>query len=227
MDTEYWKDIPDYAGFYQASNFGEIRSLDRTVNNGRRLKGVVLKNGINTGGYYTVTLAKEGCNKTFLVHQLVAMAFIGHKPNNFEFVVNHIDFDRLNNKVVNLEIVTQRSNANKIHLKSTSKYIGVSWYKSSKKWTSKILVKGKPVALGYFDNELEASEYYQNALKNIELGHDIKIKVSKPVVKGVYWRPERKRWVAYMFVDKKRKKLGSFINESDAVYAYEKAIKQD
>lgn len=66
----------------------------------------------------------------------------------FYFVVNHKDFDRQNNKLSNLEIVTHRENANRKHLKSTSKYVGVGWHKRIKKWQSRIVVKRKIIHLG-------------------------------------------------------------------------------
>ena len=69
------------------------------------------------------------------------------------------------NKVENLEIVTQRENANKKHIKSSSKYIGVSWKKRDKKWVSSIRINGKKKYLGSFTDELEAHNAYQKALK--------------------------------------------------------------
>ena len=95
------------------------------------------------------------------------MAFLGHKPSGNKLVVDHIDFDRTNNHLSNLRIITHRENTNRKHIKSSSKYIGVSWYKSRKRWCAKIKINNKTKHLGYFIDELEASSAYQVALNNL------------------------------------------------------------
>jgi hypothetical protein len=173
MQKEIWKDVKGYEGLYQVSNLGSVKSLKRTVNvNKSKLctKVVferILKNGINSSGYYNLTLCKNGSQKTRLVHQLVAIAFLGHTPNGQNLVINHIDFNKLNNNVENLVIITQRENANKKHLNHSSKYTGVCWVKKSKKWVSSIAVNGKSKTLGYFDSEKDAHLVYETKLKEI------------------------------------------------------------
>ena len=169
---EIWKDINGYEGYYQASNLGRIKSLSRTFNhptgNGTiTIKDKILSPSIEGSGYLIVSLSKKGIQKKFKVHQLIAMTFLNHIPCGHKIVVNHIDFDKKNNKVINLELVTTRENSNKKHLKSTSKYTGVSWNKRDKKWRSYIYINGKLKHLGYYESELEAHEAYQNALNNI------------------------------------------------------------
>jgi len=167
---EIWKDIPDYEGYYQASSLGRVKSLERVVyrSNGRHYiaKERILKAGINRWGYLAVNLSKDGEQKTFKVHKLVAMAFLGHKRCGHKRVVNHIDNDKTNNKVSNLEIVTQRENVF-THYIGTSKYKGVNWNKKLNKWMARIYINGKNIYLGMFTDELEASKAYQNALKEI------------------------------------------------------------
>jgi hypothetical protein len=82
-------------------------------------------------------------------------------------VVNHKDFNKLNNNLDNLEIITQRQNTNKKHLKSSSQYIGVFWNKQNKKWKSQIRINKKIKYLGYFVNEIDAHNAYQNALTTL------------------------------------------------------------
>lgn len=77
-------------------------------------------------GYFQVALLKNGIEKRFKVHQLVAMCFLNHKPCGMNLVVNHINFNRNDNRIDNLEIVTARENANLKHIKSSSKYLGVT-----------------------------------------------------------------------------------------------------
>lgn len=107
---EIWKDIAGYEGFYQVSNLGKIKSLDRHINpnvkGSRNVYGrsmVLMKNR-----YSTCTLIKNKIRKNVSVHRLVAQAFI---PNDDKtLIVNHIDGDRYNNIVSNLEWVTYKYN---------------------------------------------------------------------------------------------------------------------
>ena len=165
---EIWKDIPNYEGYYQVSNLGNVKSLARFNNLGKRVKERVLKNLVHTTkGYLVVRLSKIGLVKTKQIHQLVAEAFLNHKPNGHKLVVNHKNFNREDNRVENLEIITNRENTNKKHKKSKSKYIGVTWHKRVNKWTAQILYKRKNIHLGCFNNEIDAHNAYQNKLKEI------------------------------------------------------------
>jgi len=156
---EVFKKIKGYEGLYEVSDFGRVKSL-------RFGKERILKGGVDSNGYLTVTLWKDSKQKTNKIHQLVAVAFLDHITCGFKLVVNHIDFNKQNNNVDNLEIVTSRQNLNQKHRKSSSKFTGVSWYKQSKKWKAQIDINGKKKHLGYFVSELDASNAYQTALLN-------------------------------------------------------------
>nr|DAO38314.1 MAG TPA: homing endonuclease [Caudoviricetes sp.] len=100
---EIWKDIEGYEGLYQVSNFGRVKSLDRYVlrnENTLFVKGIVLSQ-LNNRGYLTVRLCNSGKYKNYFVHRLVANAFI-HNDNNYS-EINHIDENKHNNHVDNLE----------------------------------------------------------------------------------------------------------------------------
>ena len=162
MGKETFKDIPGYIGLYQVSNFGRIMSLS---NNNQR-KERILKPSMDGWDYLGVSLCKKGKKKRCKIHQLVVMVFLNHKPDGtHKLVVNHIDFNKLNNNLSNLEIITQRQNTNKKHLKSSSKYTGVCWNNKRKKWKSSISINGKKINLGRFNSEIEASKAYEKALK--------------------------------------------------------------
>jgi len=163
---EIWKDIPGYEGKYQASNLGRIRSLDRIDVAGRKLKGIVLSLSLGGNGYYNVTL-HYGNRVTKNVHQIIAQVFLNHIPRKTNNVIDHKNFNKLDNRVNNLRAITQRENTNMLHLKSSSRFTGVCWCKKSKKWKSYIVIKNKLKHLGYFLDEIEASKAYQTALKSI------------------------------------------------------------
>lgn len=109
---EIWKDIKGYEGLYQVSNKGRVKSLDRYVlRNGNTLfvRGVILSQ-LNNRGYLTVRLCNSGKYKNYFVHRLVANAFI-HNDNNY-FEINHIDENKHNNYVENLEWCDRKYNIN-------------------------------------------------------------------------------------------------------------------
>ena len=114
---EIWKDVVGYEGYYQVSNFGNIRSVDRVIYSDklhigtkRELKGKMLKPYVNSHGYLALTLTKNGNEKLLRVHRIVAEAFIKN-PNNYD-QVNHIDGDKTNNKIENLEWCNNQYNVN-------------------------------------------------------------------------------------------------------------------
>ena len=98
---EIWKDIEGYEGLYQVSNLGNIKSYRPNNKYFGQSEHLLKLSAINTG-YYSVTLYKENKEKhKYLVHRLVAMAFIPN-PKNLPYI-NHIDENKTNNNVNNLE----------------------------------------------------------------------------------------------------------------------------
>ena len=101
---EIWKNIKGYNGRYQISNNGNVRSLNYNNTN----KTHLLAKTLTADGYYRIGLNKDKKQKRFFVHKLVAETFISN-PNNFS-IINHIDGNKLNNNVNNLEYCTQSHN---------------------------------------------------------------------------------------------------------------------
>lgn len=112
--TELWRDIQGYEGLYQVSNYGRVRRLKRTITyaDGTRhvLPARILNYFQDKYGYKRVDLLKDGTKKHYLIHRLVATAFI---PNPINFPqVNHRDENPENNKLSNLEWCTIKYNNN-------------------------------------------------------------------------------------------------------------------
>ena len=167
---EIWKDIPNYEEIYQVSNLGNVKSLSRENYSGKGMKiskERILKQHLDNRYYYQVKLYKDKKLKTFKVHKLVAMAFLNHTPCGYKLVVDHINDNSLDNRIENLQVVSQRDNAFKTQGKYTSKYKGVFWNKERNKWQTNIYINGKTKHLGRFDSEYEAHLKYQEALNNI------------------------------------------------------------
>lgn len=104
--NEIWRDVKNYKGYYQVSNLGNVKSLDRFIKGGgsqnkRKIKGRVLNKSTKRNGYDQVRLSKEGVVKDFLVHRLVSDAFIEKVENKYH--VNHINGIKTDNRVSNLE----------------------------------------------------------------------------------------------------------------------------
>lgn len=112
--SEIWLPVKGYEGYYEVSNLGRVRGLDRIIldKGGRHQvkKGVVLKPRPDRQGYITVALSIGRKYKTQLVHRLVAEAFIPN-PDNLP-QINHKDECKSNNTVDNLEWCTARYNCN-------------------------------------------------------------------------------------------------------------------
>lgn len=170
--NEIWKSVPGYEGLYEVSNLGNAKSLDRTIiyKDGRVApkKGRILKPTFNKSiKYLYVSLSKEGKVRKFLMHQLVAMGFLGHTRCNYKRVINHLNENQLDNRVENLEVTSQRRNV--LHSKKRkSKYPGVYQEKNTKNWRTRIYFEGKKISLGSYPTEEEAGAVYQNALAEIE-----------------------------------------------------------
>lgn len=171
---EIWKDVPNYEGFYKVSNLGRVKSLSRNVkcgyNSTRRIKGRVLGQRIRECGYYIVDLCHSHHILTIRVHTLVAMAFFGHNSDGLHYtVIDHIDYNKLNNHLSNLQIITNRENCSKDKFRNnpSSKYVGVSLIKKTGKWMAQIMINKKSINLGHFDAEIDASNAYQDRLKTL------------------------------------------------------------
>lgn len=228
--VEIWRDIPNYEGYYQASNLGRIRSLDRCGIDkiGRKTshKGILMRVRLRDDGYEDITLRKDGRGEYFTVHQIIAMTYIGHKRSGRLVVVDHINGIKHDNRASNLQVVTPRENQSTCYRANndmfTSSFVGVSWCKIMCKWKSQIVFDKVVIALGYYNLEKDASSIYQKALSEINNGsfnpNDYKAEYTSKHT-GVCYRASKNRWRAGIQFNKRQYELGSFPTEVDAYQA--------
>lgn len=233
---EEWRDVPEYEGYYQVSSLGRVRSLDRTItySNGREqfYKGAAIEGSV-FNGYRRTCLKQNNKGRTYRFSQLVAMAFLEHKPNEYKLVVDHINGDKSDDRVENLRIVTHRANLSTCFRSNegsfSSEYIGVFWNKGNSKWKANIKFNGKPIYLGYFADEIDASICYQSALSKVKNGSfnpdDYKPKWTSKY-KGVCLHKRDNKWIAQISRGGKSEYIGAFTTEIEAYKAYLKTSEQ-
>ena len=154
MTEETWKEIPEYPD-YRISNLGRVRSF-------KRGKERILKPSKNTNGYLHVDLWNNSGKKTWGVHKLLGVVFLGF-PETQE--ADHIDGDRSNNTLNNLRPASKAENGRN-HGKqrnNTTGYPGVSFHKTWGKYVAHIRINGKLKFLGYFETPEEAFLVYRAA----------------------------------------------------------------
>ena len=190
--VEEWKDIKGYEGLYQVSNKGNVRTLEHKIVNklGRTqlVKGRNLKIHTYPNGYKDVMLQNKGVAKRYLVHRLVAEAFIPN-PENFS-EVNHKDESRDNNVVTNLEWCSRKYNCNYgscIEKQRNSK-LGKTLSEQHKKKISETLKGRVSPNKGKITSE-ETKEKLRLAMTGRTYSEETRLKMSEARKK--YW--ERKR----------------------------------
>ena len=101
--------VKGYEGMYEVDELGNVKSLERFDSAGNFKRSRILKQETNNAGYKRVTLCKEGKTKRFFVHRLIYSTFNGEIPKGYE--IHHKDFDKTNNKLENLDLVTKWENS--------------------------------------------------------------------------------------------------------------------
>lgn len=125
MRKETWEPVKHYKGYYEVSDLGRVRSLDRVVLSNERTKrilGKVLKPKQHPDKYLFVSLSKGGTTKTAYIHRLVANAFIPNPRGLAE--VNHKSGDKRDNAIANLEWVSHQQNVQHAYLNSLTSNMG-------------------------------------------------------------------------------------------------------
>lgn len=143
---------------YKISKSGKIKSFKR--------KNPILIKDCDRKGYRAVTLIVRGERKTFSVHRLMAITFLGLDPDS-ELVVDHINGNKSDNRLENLQVLENRENISKgyKYKDTTSNYTGV--YKNGNNWQSMIYINGRNINLGIFETEVEAHNKYKQELNKL------------------------------------------------------------
>jgi hypothetical protein len=156
---EIWRDVEGYEGIYQVSNHGRVRSLDRYIIYSNGVKhlyhSLILKQSL-CAGYLYVGLNKNKIQKSYRVHRLVGMAFIQNKNNYPE--INHIDYNKTNNYVSNLEWV-DRFMQNRHSAK-----------KQNRKWGLSIISKNRKGEFNHKSKPVIRMDLEGNVIKRFESG---------------------------------------------------------
>jgi hypothetical protein len=175
---EIWKPVVGFEEYYEVSNLGKVRSLDRlvidTMGRKRKWKGSILKQKVNPRGYLVIDFCKSGKNKTVSVHRVIARSFLRDFDENK--TIDHIDRVRTNNHISNLRMATHSENIANTRgfnylrngLKGTTK--------RGRRWCASIR-KGKNIHIGMYDTEKEAHEAYNKKAKELfgEFAYDNKL----------------------------------------------------
>ena len=168
---EEWKDIKGYEGLYQVSNLGRVKALSRTVpyKDGytKTIRERILKFALSSS-YRIVGLYKNSFQDVRTIHSLVWDAF-GDEPRNGRHTqVDHIDGDKTNNRIDNLQLLTQRENLIKGH-KERGRELPTGVYPTKyNTYMSRICINYKPKYLGTFANIDLAKDAYSKAKKTLE-----------------------------------------------------------
>lgn len=162
IENEIWKDVEGYEGKYIISNTNKIVSLDFKRTGVR--KQMIPR--IGTTGYYMIVLCKDGKPKNHRMHRLIAKAFIPNPENKGD--INHIDGNKLNNDISNLEWNTRQENINHAYKIGLSKASDLSRKLTSERMSKPVIniVTGEE-----FASITEAE--IKNGLKQYTLRHKL------------------------------------------------------
>lgn len=158
---EEWRAIPDFEGHYEVSNLGRIRS-------NKRKEVKILKTSFNRYGYEMAQLSRGGKNVLKSIHRLVAQAFLSDFNDNL--FVDHIDNNKKNNSVTNLQMLSNRGNCTKDRKSLYTNLTGAHFNRcrNTTPWLCRIWIN-ESVFIGYFSTPEEASAHYFIALDNYDL----------------------------------------------------------
>jgi hypothetical protein len=174
--NEIWKALEGFEGYYEYSNKGNVKSIERVIVNSFGYKRVypkcMRKSSKGVGNYFGITLRVKNKSFRFYIHRLVWQWHNGSIPINYE--VHHIDEDKENNCIRNLKIIHSRDHRMLEHNKTYSEG-GTHFNTKRKLWISQIRFKGRNIRLGAFKDPKIAREKYMEIREKAEMGVDLNL----------------------------------------------------
>lgn len=177
LKDEIWKKIEDSDYKWEISNMGRLKRVEAFH---KKYEGTITLGRKDNRGYRRISIKINGEYTEFKVHRLVARYFLNGYSE--ELTVNHKNFDKSDNRLSNLELLTIRENIyhyqkNKVQSESTSSRIGVAFHRGIGKWTTRITYNKKRYSLGVFDTEDEAvqavNEYKETHIEAFNIGKGV------------------------------------------------------
>ena len=224
---EEWRDIPNYVGKYKISTLSRIKSLKRKVFGGRVdyfIEEKIIKQHLSDEGRLVVGLSKNSLQKKVKTHQLMAIVFLNHIPCGFNVIVDHKNNNSLDNRLENIQLITQLENLRK----DKKGVVGINnVYLENGRFRGRFWFKNKQYCVGYFETAEKAKEtvdfVYEKLLKEEDVSKYIKVNKNKyhkniSIDNGKY-RPR-------FTVNKKRINLPAFEKIEDAINCLNEAKKQ-
>lgn len=153
ITQEYLKSILQYN-----ENTGEFIWLNPVSNN--KIKIGQIAGSVYNNGYINITINY----KRYKAHRIAWLYIYGYLPNNN---IDHINGNKIDNKIENLRDVSQRYNCQNYDSHRNGKLVGASYHKRDKKWLSYIRISGKLKSLGYYNTEIEAHNAYLAKLETL------------------------------------------------------------
>jgi len=166
---EEWRPVKNYEGLYEVSNFGNVRSLNRVVQNGKNkntMKGRIILQHVNPDGYLVAHLCKQSKEIVYKTHTLVWDAFGDRPRNGHKLQVDHVDNNKQNCRIDNLQLLTNRINCSKNKKSKYGTPTGVELLPSGR-FSARIRIKSEQRYLGSFNTSEEASKIYQQTIYNL------------------------------------------------------------
>lgn len=159
---ENWINIKGYYGDYKISNYGRVKSFK---NNNEKL----LKFGICNSGYKMVNLCKNNISKNHMIHKLVYENFNNIELKGKLIIIDHIDNDKLNNNLSNLQMITQRENSYKDKISKSGNY---NIYLNCGNYLVRMRINGIKKSFGTFKNIEDAIIRRDEVIKNLTYGKE-------------------------------------------------------
>lgn len=194
---DVWIPVFGFVGRYEISTNGKIKRLKRVVPHARSkfisIPEIILSPKLHKSGYLYVNLTKDGVSFTKQVHRVLMESIRNESIDGFE--VNHIDCNKENNSVDNLEIVNRRENLSHRYKNATSSvFTGVHFHKRSGLFVARIFLNGKKLHIGCSKSELEAGCLYDAAISFFGLSNLYKNNISKDFLPSEKWRKAMARF---------------------------------